>query len=97
MNTSEHLLTCLSEECAEVQHRVSKALRFGMGEIEPGQDLTNAQRIAQEFHDVLAIVEMLEERGILKRSTSFREIEEKKTRVQWWMDHAIRNGTLVND
>lgn len=97
MNTSEHLLICLAEECAEVQHRVSKALRFGMSEIEPGQPFTNAQRIAQEFDDVLAIIEMLEDRSLFTHAANFRKIEEKKMRVQRWMGHAIRNGTLTND
>lgn len=30
MNKAEHLLTCLAEECAEIQQAVSKALRFGV-------------------------------------------------------------------
>ena len=29
MSEVEHLLVCLSEECAEIQKAVSKTLRFG--------------------------------------------------------------------
>ena len=94
MNRTEHLLTCLAEECAAVAHRVSKALRFGLGEIQPGQELTNAQRIGQEFHDLLAIVEMLEEIGALDRPTDTHAIERKKTKVLAYMDFAQQCGTL---
>jgi hypothetical protein len=59
MNRTEHLLTCAAEECNEVAQRVSKALRFGLLEVQPGQPLTNAERIIQEFHDLFAVMEML--------------------------------------
>ena len=35
MNKQEYLLTCLSEECAEIQQAVSKALRFGLDNYNP--------------------------------------------------------------
>jgi NTP pyrophosphatase (non-canonical NTP hydrolase) len=95
MNSTEHLLTCLAEECAEVGQRVSKALRFGLEEIQPGQSFTNAQRIAQEFHDVLAVIEMLEDIGVLDRSGDVHAIERKKSKVLAYMDYARDCGTLA--
>lgn len=59
MTREEHLLTILAEECCEVAHRVSKALRFGLAEIQPGQALTNAQRIMAEVQDFLAVYQMI--------------------------------------
>lgn len=59
MNRTEHLLTILSEECSEVAQRVSKALRFTVKEIQPGQELTNWDRIQQEFNDLCAVARML--------------------------------------
>lgn len=47
MKRHEHLLSILAEECCEVGQRVSKALRFGLDEVQPGQDLSNAERIKQ--------------------------------------------------
>lgn len=94
MNRTEHLLICLAEEAAEVSHRVSKALRFGLTEIQEGQPLTNAQRICQEFHDMLAIVELLEESGALERSPDTNAIERKKAKVLGWMQYAEQCGTL---
>jgi NTP pyrophosphatase (non-canonical NTP hydrolase) len=59
MKRQEHLLTCLAEECAEVAQRVSKALRFGLAEVQPGQGLSNADRIADEVADLIAVVQIL--------------------------------------
>ncbi len=95
MNRTEHLLSCLAEECAEVAQRVSKALRFGLDEVQPGQDFTNAQRIGQEFHDLLAVVEMLEDEGALDRPTDTHAIERKKAKVLSFMEYAEQCGTLT--
>ena len=54
----------LAEECNEVGIRCSKAGRFGIDEIQPGQDLDNRQRIIYELNDVFAVIEMLTEAGV---------------------------------
>jgi len=95
MNRTEHILCCLAEEAAEVGHRVSKALRFGLSEIQEGQALTNAQRITQELNDLLAIVELLEEVDVLDRSTDIHAIDRKKNKVLAHMAYAERCGTLT--
>ena len=57
------LLVCLDEEAHEVGQRVCKSLRFGMDEVQPGQEMTNAERIEQEIGDFWAVVERLEAIG----------------------------------
>jgi hypothetical protein len=64
MNTTEYLLTKVMEECDEVGQRVAKALCFGLDESQPGQEMTNADRINYELNDLAAVLEMLEDRGI---------------------------------
>lgn len=59
------LLVVMAEEANEVGQRVCKALRFGMQEVQPGQNLTNAQRIAVELGDLLAVFDRLQARGLL--------------------------------
>ena len=51
------LLEILIEECAEVQQRATKMLRFGVKEIQPGQELTNAQRLSAEVGDLQVVIE----------------------------------------
>ena len=96
MNLTEHLLTCLAEECAEVQQAVSKALRFGANDGYPGCQTTNAQDIEREVVDVIAVVEMLEEVGVITLSKNKEaRIIQKKLRVVEFMEYAKARGTLT--
>jgi len=59
MNAEEHLLVVLAEECAEVAQRASKAARFGMMEIQPGQLDDNKRRLERELGDLMAVADIL--------------------------------------
>lgn len=61
----QHLMVCVAEECDEVGQRIAKALRFGLNEVQPGQGLTNAQRISGELTDLLVVARVLMARGII--------------------------------
>lgn len=79
---ARELLTILGEECAEIveavtalvaaasriQVRTSKALRFGLGEIQPGQPDTNAERIGREVGDLMEVVDSLLAAGVLDQA-----------------------------
>jgi hypothetical protein len=56
---ARELLTILAEECCEVAVRVSKVLRFGLMEVQRGQELTNSQRLAREVGGVQEVVRRL--------------------------------------
>lgn len=95
MNRSEHLLSCLAEECAEVAQRVSKALRFGLAEIQPGQPLTNGQRINEELRDLFSVVIKLDAEGILPNELpSPAEARAKTEKIERFMVYAGEQGAL---
>ena len=97
MNVSEHLLVLLGEECDEIAIQASKALRFGMGDHEPGKIATNETRILQELSDLMAVVEMLQERGVIRRYDEGEQrgqIIAKKARIEHFMNYAREKGTL---
>lgn len=97
MNRREHLLTCLSEECAEIGHRVSKALRFGLDDVRSGQGLTNRERIAEACRDLVAVVNILVEEGVLCPShmaVSQAQIDAKRARIERSMEISRREGVL---
>lgn len=98
MTETEHLLSCLAEECAEVSVRVSKALRFGLTEVQPGQGLTNSARIADELSDLAGVIEMLNARGALQWSTSKDEqVAVKIKKVTRFMAYARECGALERE
>lgn len=103
MNDTEHLLTILSEECSEVQVRlselqirISKALRFGLQEIQPEQLRTNEERIVGELNDLIGVVELLqEEQGHLLAFPDRAAIEAKKLKVSKFRELSRSEGALV--
>ncbi len=99
MTRKEHLLTILSEECAEVIQRVDKALRFGMNEKEPNQELTNYERISDEYYHIVAVMSMLRDEGYLKQTnvkSALQLIEAKKAKVEYYLKYSKKCGTLNN-
>lgn len=65
MNKLDLLLAHFSEECAETAVRACKAVRYGLDDIQPGQSLTNAQRIAEKLLGLITTVGILESEGVI--------------------------------
>lgn len=86
------LLECLAEECAEVIQRATKALRFGLEEVQPGQPLTNSERISQEVGDLLAVLERLQRHGIL----SVADVQMAKLHKQPKLDRYLQHRPPVD-
>jgi len=95
MNRREHLLNILAEECTEVVGRVSKALRFGLDEVQPGQSLSNRQRIMVEVNDVYAILKMLNDEGVIDPTPDMAAIDVKVAKVERFLEYSRDCGTLV--
>lgn len=95
MNREEHLLTCLGEEAAEVAQRVSKALRFGLREVQKGQPKTNRERIIEEIKDFIAVAESLYRLGILDSfQPNPHEIKAKGDKIEKYMEISREQGVL---
>ena len=95
MNKNEHLLTTLAEECNEVAQRATKALRFSLTEIQPGQPYTNAERIMHEYADLEGMMEKLVGYGVLEYPADYEDrIEAKKLKFEKMLEISRRQGTL---
>lgn len=95
MNMIEHLLTCAAEEGTEVAQAGHKALRFGLDDINPKTGRSNRIDLVAEVNDLLGVLELLQENGVLLDGLFDRDaIEAKKSRVLTWMDHSAATGTL---
>jgi len=93
MNELEYVLTCVSEEAVEVSQRCAKALRFGISETQPGQPLTNEDRLWGEVADLQGALEMLIElRG--GGNITREQVDAKKVRIEEFSRYSSDLGCL---
>ena len=80
----EEALGILQEECAEVIQEVSKIRRFGLDTLHYKTGLTHSTMLEMEVGDVLALVDILVEQGILDRDGLEIATENKKEKLKQW-------------
>lgn len=73
------LVTILNEECSEVIQRGCKMERFGKNEIQPGQGLSNLERLSEEVGDLLGIIDKSLEEGLLDANV----VQDARTNKQY--------------
>ena len=68
MEKVTEILTIAQEECAEVIQVISKIHRFGIGNEHVGSQrgITNTEKLEEEVGDLLAMIDLLVENGILR-------------------------------
>lgn len=81
------LLNILIEEAAEVIQRATKALRFGLQEIQPGQELTNAVRLAHEVGDFVEISNRCTEQGLYELGDVYAGMSHKREQLAKYLQH----------
>lgn len=94
LTKEQYLQICAMEEAAEVTQRISKALRFGLDEVQPGQELTNRLRLEQEIVDFVTVLDKMEELGIIDLSTYENAFDAKSEKIDKYMQYAREQGTL---
>lgn len=98
MNRQEHLLTIVQEECNEVGQRASKAARFGLTEVQPGQSLDNETRLLGEFADLCGALELTLKKDIVEIVEFLRDpIDAKKAKIEHFLTYSKQMGTLSDD
>lgn len=61
----KEVMDILQEEAAEVIQAVSKISRFGIDNFKPGKPKTNREHLEEELGDLLAMIDILEEKGAI--------------------------------
>ena len=77
-------LLILQEECAEVTQAVSKCFRFGLYNVKPGKPATNVEHLETEIGDVLAMIDILVEQGIVDKARLADATAAKKEKLKQW-------------
>jgi hypothetical protein len=88
MNETEYLLAVVAEESGEIGQRACKAIRFGLTEIQPGQQEDNQRRLEREIADLMGTARML---GLTIRE---EDILAKIEKVKKYMEYSEEVGTL---
>ena len=96
LTIQEHLIVCLNEECVEIAKRCDKILRFGIDDRDPTYESapTERDRVHQELTDLMAVIEMLDDFGIISKVFDPQKIAEKKAKIEKFMHYAREHGAL---
>lgn len=78
LNDKEYeTLLILQEECSEVIQAVSKIFRFGLDNFKPGKPKTNQEHLEVELGDLLAMITLLHEQGIIREEVIEKSMNHK--------------------
>lgn len=80
----QETLDILQEECAEVIVEVSKCRRFGMDSVHYKTNLKHSVMLENEIGDVLAMVDILLEQGVISHSSLDIAKQMKKDKLKKW-------------
>jgi NTP pyrophosphatase (non-canonical NTP hydrolase) len=61
----KEVMDITQEECAEVIQAISKISRFGIDNFKPGKPKTNREHLEEELGDMLAMVDIMLEQGVV--------------------------------
>jgi hypothetical protein len=80
----EEALGILQEECAEVIVEVSKCRRFGIDSVHYRTGIKHSKMLELEVGDVLALVDILVEQGVLNTQELDIARANKKEKLKQW-------------
>ncbi len=83
-NKTQETLDILQEECAEVIVEVSKCRRFGLDSVHYKTGIKHNRMLEMEIGDVLAMVDILLEQGVLDQKRLDDAKQNKKLKLKQW-------------
>lgn len=98
MTEIQAILNQVMEECCEVGQRASKAIRFGLDEVQPGQEMTNAERLVGEFIDLCVAMKELNDKGLIKLPADDefdRAFEERMKKALRYRNYSRERGQVA--
>lgn len=82
--TEKEIMLIAQEECAEVTQAISKCFRFGFDSEYDGR--TNHQRLTEEVGDLLCMINLMIEKGIVNDMSVHRASIAKRNKLEQWSD-----------
>ena len=84
IDKEKELLTITLEECAEVIQAISKVFRFGMDCRYPDGAPTNKEHLEEEIGDLLCMVKILEDKGVINADNVNAATLNKREKLAKW-------------
>ncbi len=81
---TKEVMDILQEECAEVIQAVSKISRFGINNFKPGKPKTNREHLEEELGDMLAMIDILREMGVVSAASMESAKQAKIEKLKRW-------------
>jgi NTP pyrophosphatase (non-canonical NTP hydrolase) len=82
--SNNEVLDILQEECAEVIQAVSKIRRFGVDNSKHGVGKTNREHLEEELGDMLAMIDILIDMGVVKAGNLAIAKTAKTAKLKKW-------------
>jgi NTP pyrophosphatase (non-canonical NTP hydrolase) len=80
----KEIMCILQEECAEVTQAVSKCFRFGLTNAKHGVGVTNVEHLSEELGDLLCMIEIAQNAGIVDPAAVELAKQAKYKKLQKW-------------
>ena len=80
--TEKEIMLITQEECAEVTQAISKIFRFGLLSQHNGR--SNRERLAEEVGDLMCMIDLLIDNGIVRESAVMTAKNEKLNKLMTW-------------
>lgn len=98
MNKFQYYLTKLAEEAGEIIKAALKTQQFGYKVIGPtGISYDNKQDCHNEINDLLAVIEILNEKHGFEFTPNREAIEAKKKKMREFLNYSIGLGNVDKD
>ena len=92
--SEKQILLICQEECAEVTQAISKVFRFGYDS--EYNDRTNRQRLTEEVGDLIAMIDLMFEAGIIDESSANMAAIQKKIKLKKWSNIFDSQPEVIN-
>lgn len=94
MKYDQFLLTKLAEEASEIAQIALKTQQFGFDEKHPDLAFTNKERIKQELNDIMAIIEVMNDKLDFGYVKDTEAIAQKKVKLDKYLRYSIGLGLV---
>jgi NTP pyrophosphatase (non-canonical NTP hydrolase) len=78
----KEVMLIAQEECAEVVQAISKIFRFGPNDVY--NDFTNKQRLEEEVGDLLCMIRLMMDQGIIDENNVNAASIQKRIKLERW-------------